>query len=286
MRTVTDREVDFILGDLQENGVIIEDLQENLLDHICCIIENEMDESDDFYLFYEKILPQFFKKELKEIQEETENLLTFKNYYAMKNTLKIAGLSSAILTIIGTSLKVLHLPGAGISIVLGGMLFCLIFLPLMIVLKFKDEEKQIDKIVLSFGFLIAIVGFMGMIFKLMHWPWANIMTLTGITSFVFIYVPVYYLTRVRNAEMKFNTTVNSVLMMASGGLFFALFNLGYSKETRVHQNAFSQVVNSNNELLEKISNYQNLDSTNTANYQSIKNELSEMKKNLEILDKP
>ena len=47
-----------------------EDLQENLLDHICCIIENELGESEDFYKFYEKILPRFFKKDLRKSRKK------------------------------------------------------------------------------------------------------------------------------------------------------------------------------------------------------------------------
>ncbi|MFN5418070.1 MAG: hypothetical protein ACK5B9_13510 [Flavobacteriia bacterium] len=238
MRNISDDELDFILEDIKANGVVLEDLQNSLLDHICCIIEHEMPVNEDFYKFYRQILPRFFKKELKELQVETENLLTFKNYYAMRNTLKISGIVSALFTILGATLKVLHLPGAGFAIILGGTLFSLLFLPLMIVLKFKDEEKQVDKIVLSFGFLIAMVAFTGVIFKLMHWPWANIMMISGTATFVFAYVPLYYFTRVRRPELKFNATINSVLMMACGGLIFALFNLGYgqNKNEKLYEN--------------------------------------------------
>ncbi|MCE3296822.1 MAG: hypothetical protein K0R65_2536 [Crocinitomicaceae bacterium] len=228
MHNITDEQVDFILEDIKANGVILEDLQNNLLDHICCIIEHEMPEGEDFYRFYRKILPRFFKNSLKEIQEETEILLTFKNYYAMKRTLKISGLASALLTITGATLKTLHLPGAGVTIVLGGLLFSLVFMPLMIALKFKDEEKQVDKWVFTLGFLLAIGASVGIVFKLMHWPFANILMRSSITAFIFVYVPVYYLTRVRRAELRFNTTVNAVLMMACGGMLYALMNLGYS----------------------------------------------------------
>lgn len=228
MHSITDEQVDFILEDIKANGVILEDLQNNLLDHICCIIEHEMPEGETFEQFYRQILPRFFKTSLKEIQEETEILLTFKHYYAMKRTLKISGIASALFTITGATLKTLHLPGAGITIVLGGLLFCLVFLPLMIALKFKDEEKQVDKWVFTLGFLLAMGASAGIVFKLMHWPFANILMRGSITAFVFAYVPLYYLTRVRRAELRFNTTVNAVLMMACGGMLYALMNLGYS----------------------------------------------------------
>lgn len=232
MYRVSDEEIDYILNDIKAHGVVLGDLQYNLLDHMCCIIEDEMSEEEDFYKFYEKILPRFFKQNLKELQEETDNLLTFKHYYAMKNILKISGIASALLTLLGATLKTFHLPGAAITIVLGGLIFSLIFLPLMIALKFKDEAKRTDKIVLSIGFLLGIMVSMGIIFKLMHWPYANFLMRWGITLFVFGYVPLYFLSRIRRAELKFNTTVNSVLMMACGGMLYALFNLGYSNEVK------------------------------------------------------
>lgn len=232
MYKITEKEIDYILKDIKANGVILEDLQNNLLDHICCIIEHEMTENEDFYKFYRKILPRFFKNELKEIQVETEKLITFKNYYAMKNTLKLSGIGSILFTLFGAILKTFHLPGAGITIVLGGLLFSLTFLPLLIVLKFKDEEKKVDKWVLSLGLALSMMITTGIIFKIMHWPYANFLMLSGVVGFTFGYVPIYFLTRIRRPELRFNTIVNSVLMMACGGLLFSLFDLGYSTQVK------------------------------------------------------
>lgn len=245
MYKVTDEQIDFILGNIKANGVTIEDLQYNLLDHICCIIEDEMPEGEDFYKFYGNIMPRFFDKELKEIEQETNNLLTFKNYYAMKNTLKISGIISSILTIFGAIFKVMHWPGAGMLIVLGGLSFSLIFLPLMIVLKFKDEESKISKWVFSFGFLLAMGAATGTIFKIMHWPFANILMLGSVTLFVFAYVPLYYITQIRQAESKFNTTINAVLMMACGGMLFAMFNLRPSSALQESVSASYTFMNNN-----------------------------------------
>jgi hypothetical protein len=235
MVRVSDEQVDFILHEIEARGVTIEDLQWNLLDHMCCIIENEMSETENFDQFFQGLLPRFFNDNLREIQEETELLLTFKHFYAMKKTVNISGLFAAVLTLTGSVLKVFHLPGAAPCFVLGVALFSLIFLPLMIALKFRDEGTKIDKWVLSFGFVVGIITSLGFLFKLMHWPYANMLMLSGLVSFTFVYVPLYFFTRVRRAELRFNTTVNSVLMMGCGGLLFAMYNLGYS--TRVEESS-------------------------------------------------
>ena len=59
MYCITDEQIDYILNDIRRNGVETEDLQLNLLDHICCIIEQNLDEYDDFESFYQQIIKQF-----------------------------------------------------------------------------------------------------------------------------------------------------------------------------------------------------------------------------------
>ena len=84
MYCITEQQIAYILNDIRRNGVETEDLQLNLLDHICCILEQTLKEDDDFERFYHQTIKQFYRKELREIEEETINLLTFKNYYSMK----------------------------------------------------------------------------------------------------------------------------------------------------------------------------------------------------------
>jgi hypothetical protein len=230
MHSVSDKQVDFILNDIKARGVDLEDLQDNLLDHICCMVENEMPEGENFYEFYERILPQFFKHELKELQEEVNILLKFKNYYAMKKIIKYSGITASLLILLGAIFKTLHWPGASVMLVSGAILFGFLFLPLMIILKFKDEERLIDKWVLSFGFLVALGVFTGLLARLMHWSFAFDLLRISLTLFVFIHVPLYFFTRVRRPDLRFNTIVNSSLMMATGGMLYALLNLGYSQK--------------------------------------------------------
>ena len=89
MYRVSDEQIDFILNDIRRRGVEIEDLQNNLLDHICCVLERDCKETDDFEIIYQQTLKQFFKHELWEIEEETIYLLRFKHYYKMKRLLYI-----------------------------------------------------------------------------------------------------------------------------------------------------------------------------------------------------
>ena len=87
MYSINDEQIDYILNDIRRRGVEMEDLQYNLLDHICCIIEQNLESGGNFEDFYNKTIPKFFKHELWEIEEETILLLTYKNYYTMKKAM-------------------------------------------------------------------------------------------------------------------------------------------------------------------------------------------------------
>ena len=257
MHSLGDIEVDFIDSDLKSRGIVSEDLRNNLLDHICCIIENEITVEDNFHEYYEATLPRFFKNQLSEIQTETNNLLKFKNFYIMKKILKYSGAATVVLTILGALFKSFHLQGAGALIMLGGFSFSIIYLPLLIILKLKDDESKIDKLVHSFGLILAIFLSAGVLFKLMHWPFANNLMFYSTLLFTFVFVPVYFITRFRHPEKKFNTTVNSVLMIAVGGIFYSLFDMSYSKqyeqtmvENHIYMNASTEkLISSNDRLL-------------------------------------
>ena len=62
MYQITEENIDFILEDLEKCGIKTESLRLNLLDHICIIIEENMEEGGDFHQFYaannKKFLPK------------------------------------------------------------------------------------------------------------------------------------------------------------------------------------------------------------------------------------
>ena len=80
MYQLSEKQIDFILDDIKKRGIQIESLQQNLLDHVCCILENEMNAEDDFEKLYSNTIQKFYKKELFEIEQETNDLLTFKTF--------------------------------------------------------------------------------------------------------------------------------------------------------------------------------------------------------------
>jgi hypothetical protein len=147
----------------------------------------------------------------------------------MKRTLKLSGFISIGLLLLAAVMKTFHLPGAAAAYVLGGVFFSLFFLPLMIIFHFKNDLTKTEKWVNSLGFLLAIIACMGILFKVMHWPFANIMMISSTTLFIFAFIPLYFVTGNRDPEKRFSKIMTTVLMTACAGMLYSLFNLGFSK---------------------------------------------------------
>lgn len=247
MHKVTDEEVDFILDDIAKKGIVTEDVKYNILDHVCCIIENEMPVGTNFIEFYKNTIARFYRNELREIEEETEQLITFKYYRAMRRTLKITGGITVVLCLLGSLFKLQHWPGAGVLLLLALGFFGLVFIPLNIVMKFRDETEPTNRFIITFGFILGSIITIGFLFKIFHWPGANMMVLGSLGLFAAIFIPVYFITRYRNPETRFNGIVHTTFMVAGTGLIFAMVNLKPSKDVMesVESKANFQVENLN-----------------------------------------
>ncbi len=73
MYCLSDQEVDFILKDIITRGIITEGIQQNLLDHICTMIEQDLEQNGDFKEFYFSIIKTFYRHDLSEIEKEARN---------------------------------------------------------------------------------------------------------------------------------------------------------------------------------------------------------------------
>ncbi|MBL7718363.1 MAG: hypothetical protein JNL72_05980 [Flavipsychrobacter sp.] len=240
MYSITDDQLDFIAKDLSARGLKTEDLQQNVLDHVCCIIEQGLEDTGDFERFYAKTIAQFYTKQLDELEEETLLLLTFKNYYTMKKVMITCGIASIFLFVTGSILKLFHLPGAAITLILGVFVLCFIFLPLMLVLKIKEASATRDKVLVTLGVFIGILYCLSAIFKVQHWPGANIMIVGTIALLFFIFIPIYFFTGIRKAETRVNTIVSTVILVAATTMQFTLISLkhlraGTSPQTEERQ---------------------------------------------------
>ena len=143
----------------------------------------------------------------------------------MKKIIYFIALITTFLIVSGSLCKIMHWPGAAVMIILGSFSFAFLFIPLIILKKFKEESFSKDQIIYSLGIILGTVLGLGFIFKIMHWPMATILMLYSIILFNFLYVPAYFISRYNREELRYSTVINSVMMFSFGSILFAMFEL-------------------------------------------------------------
>jgi len=113
----------------------------------------------------------------------------------MNNLNEKIGIISSLI-IIGCLLKALHFQGASFILTSGFLFFSLIFMPSIIFSQLK-EKKIIHAIS---GFLLSTLT-LGVLFKIMYWPYANFLISWSLTISLFGIIPIYF---VNNYYTKIN----------------------------------------------------------------------------------
>jgi len=150
--TIIDNNMDRIKADLVNRGLTYDRLLDDILDHICCMIEEQMVAGEDFESSYNHVFDTIGDKRLPEIQHQTLLLLN-KNFQRMKNLTYLFGLSAALVAILGAFFKRMHWPGAGILITAGIVFVIFVFLPLYFVINYREQAEKKNP-------LYAIVGYL------------------------------------------------------------------------------------------------------------------------------
>jgi hypothetical protein len=91
----------------------------------------------------------------------------------------------------------------------------------------------------------------GILFKVMHWPGANILIISSLAIFTFVFIPIYFFSRYRNPETKFNAIIHSTFMIAAAGLLFSLINLKTSHNVTASVESMDLFQDSNLEQLKE-----------------------------------
>lgn len=243
MYCLSEKQIDYIFNDIRARGVEMESLQLNLHDHICCIIEQNLEEHGDFENYYQKTIRTFYKDELWEIEEETLLLLTYKNYYAMKKTMILSGTCSAAAMILGIIFKFMHWPGAAAFIILGIGTSSFIFLPLLFVLKSKDRQATKDKLILGLSILSGMLLSLSILFKVMHWPYTMLLGYASIGLLGFVLLPIYLMVGIKNPDNRINAITSSIVIIMICGLWLTLVRTPHGSKIKNIKDTSSFLIN-------------------------------------------
>ncbi|MFT4545500.1 MAG: hypothetical protein ACI9EQ_001976 [Bacteroidia bacterium] len=280
MAELTDFQVDLIDAYIKENGVAQNELQEDLLDHLCTSVEGQMQQGKSFEEAFQYTINLFGPGGLKQVQTQTFELLTEMNETMKKVTFGF-GLTSTFLLLAGTIFKLQHWFGANIMFTIGVAILVLGYLPMILSHKLKESGKS-DAMMHILGFVGLGITSLGVHFKIMHWPGASALLVSGMSILAFGYVPVYFIKRYKTSVNKPVTLTSSLLATASIILVFALMQ---TKNSGWYEYGVMTV---NDELMESNTKLTNLNSelvaiSNWPDAQNLEAETEAMVKYLEDL---
>ncbi|HKK41616.1 MAG TPA: hypothetical protein VJ963_04340 [Bacteroidales bacterium] len=192
-------DIDRIIRDVRDQEITYPHLADELIDHICCDVEEEMLSGLSFSEAYRNVKSKMGPRRLKEIQEETLYMVDNK-YRKMKNAMKISGISGTILYGFAVIFKLQHWPGAGIMMTLGSLIIGLVFMPAALSVLWKETRSKKRIFTYLSAFLTTLFFIAGTLFKIQHWPGAAIcLTLAALTG-AFMFIPALVVNRFSNAD--------------------------------------------------------------------------------------
>lgn len=245
MRSIGDAEIDFIREDIRRRGVFTESLQENLLDHLCCFIEEQPDDGQPFGEIYRRALEAFGHNGLQEVQDETLFLINQKHLSKMKKLTIISGAIASFAVIFGALFKVQHWPGANILLILGTLMLIFLFFPTFFYMQFKEQTEKRGRFIAAAGLATAIMLCLGALFKIMHWPGAIVM-INGFILFFVVFLPLYVINGIRNPLTKLSSISNGFLFATIGGFMLLL---SFQNPSRAIQDSFKTINENQSALL-------------------------------------
>ena len=194
MNYLSDKDIDFITKEISKSAIVSSDLKEDLIDHFCCVTEDEMKKGKKFKEAYEKAFQNICPNGFEEIQKETIFLLTKKNILIMKKSIYLLGFLTSISFTTGLLLKLMHWPGANVILFLCSFILLFAFLPSLFIFLYKKEFRKVFSIKLKY--LLGYAGFsmliISILFKWMHWPGAGFILVLSVLILNFGFLPLLF----------------------------------------------------------------------------------------------
>ncbi len=208
--------IDQISRDISREEISFSHLLDDLIDHVCCDVEYEMQKGKNFTEAYKAVKEKMGPRRVKEIQEETLYLVDTK-YRNMKNTMKISGVAGTIMYGFAALFKIQHWPLAGVMMSLGAIILALVFLPSALGVLWKETHNRKRVFLFVSSFFTGLFFITGTLFKIQHWPLAGWFLSLAALSGILFFIPSLTLSRIMDQE---NKTKRPVYILGALGIIF------------------------------------------------------------------
>lgn len=192
MRELTEEEITRVCRFIEQE-VSNEQLQVELIDHCCCLIEHSLSEEEDFDNALMRSVSVLSGDGLPSVEAELNYVLLSKNQKIMKRMLYIFGFLAAFFLMAGQTMKVMHWPYANITVIIGASALVLAMLTLLanVIANAADWSSGARLRALAGGFGGLFFG-AGVLLKILHLPPAGVLYILGMVLITFVFVPTFF----------------------------------------------------------------------------------------------
>jgi uncharacterized membrane protein (DUF106 family) len=201
MSELTIKNINIIIEEVSHAGITLSHLRDELIDHICCQVEGDMQQGLTFEDAYKKTKEVVGNKQLKKIQEDTLFLID-KKYRLMKKTMKLIGLISMSMITVGALFKIQHWPGAGVLLIFGFLFLGTIFFPSALWVMKKESKLKGSLFIYLISIMGGILFIFGILFKIQHYPGAGILLTIGFSIIGLVLIPAILISKLRDEGAK------------------------------------------------------------------------------------
>ncbi len=232
MAELNEKEIRRLCREIERQGLTYTELQQELLDHLCCDVEAEMDEGLEFIKALEKVRRGMGEGRIQQIQEETL-LLVNQKYSIMKKFMYILGMVAPAMLITGTIFKIQHWPGSGILLVISLFLLGAIYLPVFVMVKIRDTRKAGKKVNMPMyviGLAAGMIFIAGAMFKIQHWPGAGIMIMLSGFVTLFVFIPILVVQAIYSKENQVQNFTILIFVLCFLAITFMMYALRVTQD--------------------------------------------------------
>ncbi len=143
---IDEGQVSFVRGYLIGNGISNHSLQDDLLDHFCCVIEEDMEEGQSFDHSFSRAVERITPEGPEKIQKDLNYLLTIKKNIMLRKLVFIASYISVLTVLSGLALRIPQILSGNATLLLimvGVLLFSVTTVPYFFYDRYQKSIREL-----------------------------------------------------------------------------------------------------------------------------------------------
>jgi len=178
---LNESQIERITGAVNGSSITSAELKEDLIDHLCCIVEDEMSKGKDFETACRTALQRVSPNGLNEIQKETVFLFTSKSRKRLDQIMYVSGFAALTGITLTVAMKMLDVPYSQLALLTTACVVIFGFFPAIFVhlLKQTSGKKNVSYIFGIVGIIGAWLLVLSVVFYIFHWPFPLLAVVCG-----------------------------------------------------------------------------------------------------------